>query len=332
MKKVVTLLGVALLGLFGCSNPETAKQTSPKTLEKVDFILDWTPNTNHTGLYVAKEKGFLASEGIDLDIKLPPEDSSSDLVVNNKAPFAVYFQDSMAKKLAKGAPISAVAAIVEHNTSGIISKKETGITSPKQLEGKTYGTWNDPIELAMLSHIVTQQGGRYDDVKLVPNVDSNSMVPIVNGLFDSAWVFHAWDGIMAKEELKLDTNFFYLKDYAPQLDYYTPVIIANNEYLKNNPEQAKKVLRAIKKGYQYAIEHPEESADILIKYAPELKERRDFIVKSQQYISKQYASDPKRWGEIDAKRWNDFYQFLADAKILDNKLPENAGFTNEYLK
>lgn len=122
MKKLVTFITVVVLGLVGCANPDTVKSTN-KPLEKVDFILDWTPNTNHTGLYVAKEKGFLEEEGIDLDIKLPPEDSSSDLVINNKAPFAIYFQDSMAKKLSKGAGITAVAAIVEHNTSGIISKK-----------------------------------------------------------------------------------------------------------------------------------------------------------------------------------------------------------------
>lgn len=72
-------------------------------LKKIDFILDWTPNTNHTGLYVAKEKGYFKDAGLDVDIKLPPEDSSSDLIINGKAPFGIYFQDSMAKKLDKGA-------------------------------------------------------------------------------------------------------------------------------------------------------------------------------------------------------------------------------------
>lgn len=332
MKKLLTLSLVTLLGLVGCANPDVAKPATKTELDKVEFILDWTPNTNHTGLYVAKEKGFLEAEGIDLDIKLPPEDSSSDLVVNNKAPFAIYFQDSMAPKLAKGAPITAVAAVIEHNTTGIISRKESSITKPSEMVNKRYGTWNGPIELAMIEDIVKRDGASYDKVQLVPNTDFNAMTPMMNNMFDSAWVFYAWDGVMAKEELKVDTNFFYLKDYSPRLDYYSPVIIANNEYLKNNSEQAKKVLRAIKKGYQYAIEHPEESADILIKYAPELKERRDFIVKSQQYISKQYAKDASKWGEIDEKRWNDFYQFLHEAKILDTALPKNAGFTNEYLK
>ena len=82
--------------------------------------------------------------------------------------------------------------------------------------------------------------------------------------------------IMAQSQ-GMDTNFFYMKDYVKEFDYYSPVIIANNDYLKENPDEAKKVLQAIKKGYQYAMEHPEEAADILIKHAPELKNKRDFV-------------------------------------------------------
>ena len=133
MKKILYALMAVVIIIFtaGCSTKQESKD-----LKKVDFILDWTPNTNHTGIYVAKEKGYFKEAGIDLEIKLPPEDSSSDLVINNKAPFTIYFQDSMANKLSKGAGITAVAAIVEHNTSGIISSKDKAITQPKDLEGK----------------------------------------------------------------------------------------------------------------------------------------------------------------------------------------------------
>ena len=57
----------------------------------------------------------------------------------------------------------------------------------------------------------------------------------------------------------------YLKDYVKEFDYYSPVIIANNDYLKNNKEEAKKVVQAIKKGYQYAMEHPEEYPQLTIR-------------------------------------------------------------------
>ena len=158
------LAGLAAVSLFGLVACGQSKSTSESKDKKIDFILDWSPNTNHTGLYVAKEKGYFKEAGVDVDIKLPPEDSSSDLIINGKAPFGIYFQDSMAKKLDKGAEITAVAAIVEHNTSGIISKKSAGITSPKDLAGKKYGTWNDPVELGMLKTLVESQGNKFDDV------------------------------------------------------------------------------------------------------------------------------------------------------------------------
>jgi len=280
----VLLAGLAAVSIFGLAACSQSGSESAKKDKKIDFILDWSPNTNHTGLYVAQEKGYFKEAGVDVDIKLPPEDSSSDLIINGKAPFGIYFQDSMAKKLDKGAEITAVAAIVEHNTSGIISKKSVGITGPKDLAGKKYGTWNDPVELGMLKTLVESQGGQFDEVEKVPNNDSNSITPIENGLFDAAWIYHGWDGIMAQTQ-GMDTNFFYMKDYVKEFDYYSPVIIANNDYLKKNPDEAKKVLQAIKKGYQYAMEHPEEAADILIKHAPELKNKRDFVLASQKYFN-----------------------------------------------
>ncbi|GGE23742.1 ABC transporter substrate-binding protein [Streptococcus himalayensis] len=325
MKRKWMIAAVACLFLAACGN---GKQASGA--KKVDFILDWTPNTNHTGLYVAKEKGYFTAAGVDVDIKLPPEDSSSDLVINGKAPFAISFQDSMAKKLEKGAEMTAVAAIVEHNTSGIISKSATGIMKPRDLVGKTYGTWNDPIELAMVETLVKAQGGDFEKVKKVPNTDSNSITPIENGSFDAAWIYYGWDGILAKSQ-GIETNFFYMTDYAKELDYYSPVIIANNTYLKEHKEEARAVIQAIKKGYQYAMEHPKEAADILIKHAPELEKERKFVEESQSYLSKQYAENKEKWGRFDANRWNAFYDWAKDKGVLTKDLTD-IGFSNEFVE
>ena len=331
MKKILTSIFAFILAISLTACSTVNKNAEKKELKKVDFVLDWAINTNHTGLYVAKEKGYFAEEGIDLDIKPAPEDSTSDLIINNKAPFGIYYQDSMANKLSKGAGITAVAAIIEHNTSGIISLKKNNIKEPKDLQGKKYGTWNDPVELAMVKSLIQKQGGDANKLNLAPNTDTNSVTPLENGLFDAAWIYYAWDGKLA-ESMKLDINYFYLKDFNKDLDYYSPVIIANNDYLKENKEEAKKVLKAIKKGYVYAMEHPEEAAEILIKNAPELKDKKDFVVESQKYLSKQYASNKDHWGEFDANRWNAFYRWINENKITKQPLAENTGFSNDYIK
>lgn len=326
------LVGIAYLaGVKFLNLGKTNEQPVTQALNTVDFILDWTPNTNHTGLYVAQAKGYFEEEGIALDIKLPPEGSTTDMIINGQAPLGISFQDSLAIKLSKGAPVTAVAAVIDENTSGILSVKKANILEPKDLEHKKYGTWDDPMEQAMIATVMKKQNASFDALTLVPNTDFNSIVSLNNGLFEAAWIFYGWDGVMAEHQ-KLDTNYFYFKDYAPELNYYTPIIIANNDYLKNHSEEAKKVMRAIKKGYQYAIEHPKEAAEILIQKVPELKEDSAFVLKSQDYLSKHYAPQGKaHWGKIDAVRWNAFFKWAKENQLLEQAIEENKGFDNTYL-
>ena len=338
-KKIVagTLSAVMLLSVTACGSSSTKSESASteagkKELTKVTFCLDWTPNTNHTGIYAAKALGYYEDAGLDVEIVQPPENGAATMCASGQAQFAIEAQDTMAAALDSDNPlgITAVAGLIQHNTSGIISRKSDNVSSPKDLVGKKYGTWNDPTELAMLKTLVESQGGDFEKVEKVPNNDSNSITPIANGVFDTAWIYYGWDGILAKSQ-GVDANFMYLKDYVKEFDYYSPVIIANTDYLKDNKEEARKVIQAIKKGYQYAMEHPEEAADILIKNAPELKEKRDFVIESQKYLSKEYASDKEKWGQFDAARWNAFYKWDKENGILKEDLTDK-GFTNEFVK
>lgn len=328
---VMILLLVFCFNLVACtSNIVGNKSSNIDTLPTIDLILDWTPNTNHTGLFVAKEKGYDVENGFVLDIKRPPEDSTTAMVANGAAAFGISFQDSLAYKFAKNVNVTAVAAILENNTSGLVSSATSHILSAKDLENKRYGTWNDEIELKMIEYLMKIQGGDFKKLQLVPNNSDNSIVAISNNLFDCAWVYYAWDVIMAKDK-HIDVNFFYLKDIAPEFNYYSPVIIANNEYLKDKPQEAKKVLQSIKKGYQYAAEHPKEAAEILMKYAPELKKNESFTLASQEFISKEYAGSLENWGHIDPQRWNKFYKWLYDNNLIDKDLSKEKLFDNQYI-
>ena len=279
---------------------------------------------------MAKDLGYFKEEGLDVEIVQPPEGSTTALIGAGGAEFGISFQDTLAKSFAKEnpVPVTAVAAILQHNTSGIISLKEKGIDSPKKLEGKKYATWEDNIEQAILKKLVTDDKGDFSKVKLIPY----TITDVVTGLktdVDAVWVYYAWDGI-ATERAGLQTNFLKIRDYGEELDYYSPVIIANNDFLKENPEIAKKVLKAIKKGYEYAIKNPEESAKILVKNSPELD--INLVTASQKWISKEYQSDAKEWGIIDGNRWNRFYEWLYKNKAVEREIPKNFGYSNEYLK
>ncbi|WP_033164971.1 ABC transporter substrate-binding protein [Clostridium sp. KNHs205] len=337
MKKKILAVALCLslltAGLSACSkdagkNSEDAN-ASGDSLKKVRIVLDWTPNTNHTGLYVADKLGYFTEAGLDVEIMQPPEGSTTSLVGAGGAEFGISFQDTLAPAYATDSPIpvTAVAAIIQHNTSGIISPKELGIDSPKKLEGHSYATWDSPIELAIIKKIVEDDGGNYDKIKLIPNTVSDVVTALQTDI-ESVWVYYAWDGIATKIA-GLETNYLNFADYGTELDYYSPVIIANDEFLKNDPDTTKKFLAAVKKGYEYAIAEPEKAADILVEAVPELD--KALVTESQKWLADQYKAEVTQWGYIDKARWDGFYKWLFDNSLIEKEIPSGTGFSNDYL-
>ncbi len=326
--------GALVLSATACAGPadDSAQNTEPaeEKNETITFVLDWTPNTNHTGLYVAIEKGYFEEEGLDVEVVQPPDDGAEVLVASGKAQFGVSFQDTMAPALVgdNALPITAVAALVQHNTSGIVSRKGEGMDRPSGLEGKRYATWDLDIEKAMLRQVVEQDGGDFSKVQLFPSTVTDEVSALESKAVDAIWIFYAWAGI-ATEVAGLETDYFAFRDIDPVFDYYTPVLIANNDYLDSNPDQAKAFLNALKKGYEDAIADPEEAADILCKAAPELDS--ELVLASQQYLADQYKAEVEQWGYIDPARWNAFYQWLNENGLSEETIPDNTGFSNEYL-
>lgn len=105
-------------------------------------------------------------------------------------------------------------------------------------------------------------------------------------------------------------------------------MIANNDELKNYPEKYKKALAAIKQGYLYAAHHPNESAEILVKHAPEINV--ELAKQSQAYISPQYLDEQGDWGRFDYDRWDRFFNWVYH-KGLMNEFTPKSGVTNDYL-
>lgn len=335
MKKYVKFFSliiviISIICMSACTDKKNLENKD--SLEKVTFVLDWTPNTNHTGLYVAMEKGYFADAGIEVEVVQPPEGGAETLVASGKAQFGVSFQDSMAPALTgdDALDITAVAAVIQHNTSGIVSRKGEGMSTPKGLEGRKYATWDSPVEKATIEQVMKADGGDFSKVKLIPSTVTDEVSALKSKSVDAIWIFYAWAGI-ACEVAKLPIDYFAFADADPVFDYYTPVIISGNTWLEQNPETAKAFLSALSKGYEFAINNPKEAADILMKAAPELKANADLVYKSQEYLAKEYKAECNSWGKIDPERWAAFYNWLNDNKLLESRLEPSKGFTNDYL-
>jgi ABC-type nitrate/sulfonate/bicarbonate transport system substrate-binding protein len=327
-KRALALIAASIMvaGLFaGCG----AKDTGNKELKKVTVILDWVPNTNHTGLYVAKDKGYYAAEGLDVEIIQPSEGGTASLIAAGQGQFGISYQEevTMARTADNPLPIKAIAAVIQHNTSGFASPAGKNITRPKDFEGKTYGGWGSPSEAAILKAIMEKDGGDFSKLKII-DVGTEDFFAATKGEIDFEWIFQGWTGVQAQLN-NTPLNYIELRTLDPNLDYYTPVIIANDTLLKQDPELAKAFLRATTKGYEYAISNPEESAKILVKNAPETDEA--LAVASQKYLADKYKDDAPRWGEMKTSVWDNYTKFLLDNSLIPKNLDSREAFTNEYL-
>lgn len=320
----VTAVAASVIAFTACDGANNKN----KELKEITFVLDWTPNTNHTGLYVAQDQGYYEEAGLKVNIIQPPEDGATTMVASGKAQFCVDFQDYLAPVFTseEEIPVVGVATIIQHNTSAIISLKEDGIESPKDLEGKNYATWDLPVEKAMMQNIMEADGGDYSKLNLIPEYIDNEAAALQQDI-DAIWIYYAWAGI-ACEQQGLETNYIFFKDIKPEFDFYSPIIVANSDWLKENPDTAKAFLAATAKGYEYAIKNPDAAADILCKQVPELD--KDLVKASQEWLANQYEAEVPEWGYIDQARWDAFYSWLYE-NGLSEEIPAGYGFTNDYL-
>jgi len=327
---------IALLASFviaGCSNDQSSDQTKEtKTneetaLKKVTVVLDWTPNTNHTGLYVAEDQGYFEEEGLDVEIIMPGETGADQLIASGKADFGVSYQESITQARIQEVPIVSIAAVIQHNTSGFASPAEKNIVSPKDFAGKSYGGWGSPVEESVISSLMKQENANPDDVSII-NMGDTDFFTAVKRDVDFAWIYYGWTGVEA--ELRGEKiNMIYLTDYSKNLDYYTPVLATNEDMIENNPETVKAFLKATSKGYQYSIDEPAKAADILIAAAPDLD--ADLVKKSQEWLAPKYQDDAPRWGEQKLEVWENYATWMHENKLLEKQLNAKEAFTNEFL-
>lgn len=332
MKKWIAAI-CSLLLLSGCAGNGPDNQTgsedsdSKQDLKKVTVVLDWTPNTNHTGLYAAKDKGYFKEEGLDVEIIMPGEAGADQLTASGKADFGVSYQESITEARVQGVPLVSIAAVIQHNTSGFASPAEKNIKSPKDFEGKTYGGWGAPVEKSVIDSLMKKENANIDKVSIV-NMGDADFFTAVKREIDFAWIYYGWTGVEA--ELRGEKiNMVYLTDYSEKLDYYTPVLATSEKMIADDPDTVKAFVKAAARGYEFAIDQPGEAADILLKNAPDLDS--ELVKKSQEWLSPRYQDDASRWGEQKLEVWENYAVWMHENGLLDKELDAGKAFTNDFL-
>ncbi|WFS04128.1 ABC transporter substrate-binding protein [Rhizobium tumorigenes] len=306
-------------------------------LKTVNIALDWTPNTNHVGLFVAEQKGYFRDAGLDVKILPYTDTAAGTLVSNHIADFGIAGIGFYSQRAA-GADLKAVYAVVQKETGRlIVDAKRTDIQSPKNLDGLTYGGFGSAWENALITDIIKHDGGK-GDFKTV-TLGTSAYEALANGSVDFTLEVATWEGVEAELRGAKLKEFKY-SDYGVP-DEYTTFIVSSDGYLKANGDTAKAFLAAVQKGYAFAADHPDEAGDILIAANPDTLTNHALVTQSMKVLGSGHylRSADGVIGNMDRAKIDAFGQYLVKAKILvdgDGKVltsaPDFSTFvTNDYL-
>ncbi len=313
------VLTITIFALGACSSP--TQELTPVTL-----MLDWVPNTNHTGFFVAQKGGFFADAGLAVEIIQPGEVFAEQAVAGGAAHFGISFQEQITLARADDIPLVSIAAIIQNNSSGFAS--HTG-KSPANWEGLRYGSFGSPFEEPTLRELMRCDGGDYSALEVVDIGFSDSLALLDQQQIELAWIFTGWQGVQAAQQ-GIELEIVMMEDWLSCIpDYYTPVVIAAESTLEEQPEVVSAFLEAVSRGFEFAIDDPAAAAAILIEAVPELD--KQLVHNSQAWLSPRYQADAARWGEQDLAVWQAYSQWMADHDILSEPIEAERAFTNEFL-
>jgi ABC-type nitrate/sulfonate/bicarbonate transport system substrate-binding protein len=322
--------------------PSTPASAAPPTVSPtpgvVRLALDWTPNTDHTGFYVADAKGWYAAAGVDLEV-LPYSNSAPETLMGaGQADCGISFQDSLTFAVAAGVPITSVMAILQHAASAIGVLASSEIARPRQLDGKTYAGFGYPNEIPTLKAVIKADGGTGDFRDVI--LDTAAYEALFSKRADFTIPFTAWEGVEATER-GIALRYFQFTDYGFP-DFYQVVLACGMDWLKAHADLARRFVGATVKGFQYAVTNPDDAAAILVSQNPGVFDANPKLpVDSARFLAKggYYVDAAGNVGTQTLEQWTGYSTFLYDQGLLSDAAgkpltapPDYASlFTTEYL-
>lgn len=306
--------------------------------EKLSVALDWTPNTNHVGLYVAEAQGWFEDAGLEVEILPYTDTSAGALIASGVAEFGVVGIVSLISQRAAGADLQAVFAITQHETGRLVVNGDNeAIRRPADLDGKTYAGFGSDWESALIGTMIRNDGGKgeYETVTL----GTSAYEALANGSVDFTLEVQTWEGVNADLLGRSQRGFRYADFGVP--DQQTTLIAGNGAWIAAHPDQTRAFVRAVQRGYAFAVENPADAADILIEASGGMLPDAELVHASMEALIEggflQDEGEPV--GLIDGQMLAASAAFLAEAGGLRDSngaaLPAapDVGnwFSNDYL-
>ena len=326
MKKPLQRLFVSLLVLL---------LSSAFAQDTIRLALDWLPNTNHTGIYVALAQGWYEEAGVDLEILPYSGVATTTNISSGQADVGISGAESVLAAAAVGEPVVSIAAIMATNTASFAVLASSDIDSPADFAGKLYAAFGAAYEEPILRTLVEADGGTGGVESVVLSV--SGFDALLSGFADIVWIFEGWQGVQAELE-DIDLRLFNFTDYGLP-DYYTPVFATSPEALETMPEGLQAFVDATARGYTFAANNPEEAATLLLESTPVGTFPNEALVRrSQAFVSQYYLPENQPWGYQALEKWQDYPNLLLEAGVFSDATGEpvleldiSALYTNMFI-
>lgn len=318
---------ILVLGLAACG--EKSEDSSGES-EALSLALDFYPNPDHAGIYMAEELGYYDEAGLDVGIEAPTDPSLPiKQVAAGRTDLAISYEPEVILAREEGLDVVAIAALVNVPLTSMIWLEKSGINGVPSLKGKTIAYAGIPYQEAFLETILARGGLNTSDVKAV-NVGFNLLPALVGGSADAMLGgFQNVEGVDLRERG--------LKPVVTPVDqlgvptYDELVLVANRETLEGEPEKFRLFLAALERGTDAAVAQPNAATQAILSANPTLEPKltKAEVEATLPLLGARVEGQP--YGYMDPAAWDEFAGWMRDNELIDS-LPTAAQLlSNDYL-
>lgn len=328
-RRNLILAAVAAIGVIGAwlawSIARNRGRSDEHALVSIKVRLKWLHQAQFAGFYVAKEKGYYQAEGLDVTLNPGGVDFPAvQMVVGGGEDFGVTAADQILLAREKQVPVVALAVIFRESPMVYFSLKSSGITKPQDFVGKRVGVKLGGNEELTYRAMMRRAGIDMKKIQEIPV--KYDMSPLFTGQVD-VWPGYAINEPIVAEEQGHQVNIVWPSAYGVSL--YADALFATETTIQDRPDVVERFVRATLKGWEYAIQHPDEAVEYTLRYSDQLK--RDHELRMMRASIPLLKPDDKPVGWMDASKWLEMEALLREQGFMKDSVAVNSVFTTGFL-
>jgi len=295
----------------------------------VSLALDWYPNANHAGIYVARDRGYFAEAGLEVEIVVPSDPTTVLQTVGaGRDTFGISYHSEVLFAREQEVPVVSVAALVQHPLNSLMVLADSPIETPADLAGRSVAVTGLPADEAFLGTMLREAGLTLDDVELI-NVGYDLLPSVFSGRADAViGVYWTHETILAERE-GYPVRYLRVEEWGVP-DYYELVLVTGESVLNDDEATVRALLGALQQGYEGAIADPEAAIDLLIAESPDLV--REVELEGLDLLTPLWTENGTiPFGQQTAARWDAFGAWLKEEGLLGEDVEVAAAWRGDLL-